>query len=107
MLTQKFSKREYSIKAPMSEKAAAKSVITVKPPAALPVLVQALEKYKTAIHWAPQAIGAYGSAAQPYLPNLEKLLADPATPSDLKEAIKKRHYRNQKSSAPGSGNSAN
>lgn len=68
--------------------AAAKSAATVKPAAALPLLVQALEKYKTGIHWAPQAIGAYGQTAQPYLPNLEKLLADPTTPSDLKEAIK-------------------
>lgn len=68
--------------------AAVKSVLVVKPPGALPLLVQALEKYKTGVHWAPQAIGAYGSAAQPYLPNLENLIADPATPSELKEAIR-------------------
>lgn len=56
--------------------AAAKTIFSLKSPGMLPLLAQALEK-KLSIHWNTQAMAAYGAEAQPYLPLLERLLADP------------------------------
>lgn len=67
-----------SILAPSSyvRDAAAKTVVSLKPPGMLPLLAQALKK-KLSVHWYSQAMAAYGAEAQPYLPLLEMLAADP------------------------------
>ncbi len=67
--------------------ASSKAAAQIKPTGALPLLVQALERFTSGRHLAVDAVAAYGTEALPYLPNLEKLLADPTIPGDLHNRV--------------------
>jgi hypothetical protein len=57
---------------------AAQCAVTLQPAGGLPKLISLLEDQKMILDPVFDAIGAYGAAAGAYLPQLEKLLADPS-----------------------------
>lgn len=69
--------------------AAAEAVATVKPQGALPKLVAMLEAREGGGAPVIDAIASYGAEARLYLPQLEKLMADPSMPGDLRERLRK------------------
>jgi hypothetical protein len=85
--------------------AATRSIMHLRPTDGLPLLVRALEQYKTGRRFVIDAMAAYGAAAQPYLKTLETVAADPSLPSDLRDrarnaAIKIKEPHRQSSPEP-------
>jgi HEAT repeat protein len=66
----------------------ARLIAEVKPAGALLELAKLLEDQQMARDSVVQAIAAYGAEAQPYLPQLEKLLNDPTTGGTLPNRIR-------------------
>lgn len=62
-------------------------IAEVKPPNALPKLAELLTDQQMVRDFVVQAIGEYGHEALPYVPNLEKLLTDPAVGGTLRPRI--------------------
>ena len=69
--------------------AAAKAAAKIKPPGALPMLAEALERYRQGTHFAVDAIASYGVEARAYLPQLEKLADDESIPDDLRDRARR------------------
>jgi hypothetical protein len=73
MLITSFDDKDYK-----TREKAAQCAVTLRPAGGLPKLISLLEDQKMILDPVFDAIGAYGAAAGAYLPQLEKLLADPS-----------------------------
>ena len=83
----------YAIKAlsdvtPSVREDAARAIVEIRPFGALPSLVKLLSDEGTVVSAVVQAIGAYGTEALPYVPALEKLLADRSIGGTLPDQIR-------------------
>jgi hypothetical protein len=67
---------------------AAEAVAKIRPKGALPILMSMLERREGGGVPVIDAIAAYGAEARPYLPQLEKLIADPSISGDLRERVR-------------------